>query len=469
MVATVVAPPADARADPPCRDRAGFWCLYGKPGLQDGGGLIGTNNGDTDLKMNEDWTFFNDATRSVSNKSGSYLGLYNDIEFKGLMACLPPSSSMARIGAGVSSLRVHPSKAAACTTRAKTEQPNRGPVADPKPRHSATPSARPRKSEDLASVSPSIAPTKQPGQALPSLDAPAPQLPSAPPPVNTAKTKPTAGESSGIAWGPVAAIAAGVFALLVLGISGLILGRRHRHEKTAATPAPRTATDPEAAARVHRALLLLAIDCEQEQRDVPKARAVTIDAKDVSLHLAARDEAPPQPWRADSGGRRWYLPAADIDELTDDVSPEFPYPLLAALRPGVWANLGALPGPVALAGNRKAARKAAIEMARRLREDPWHLSVRVRMVGFPPDESVEPEGGTELGRVVFIDDSMKVPDKAPPGSAVVAVGEPDGAGTVWQVRYDGSITMPGNLLAKRSDDSAPAPADSAASAAAGGK
>ncbi|MFI0485449.1 peptidase inhibitor family I36 protein [Actinomadura sp. 9N215] len=474
VAAAVVGPPpsvrADAGADVPCRDNDGFWCLYGKPNLEDGGGLIGTNNGDTDLKMDGDWWFFNDGTRSVSNRSGSFLGLYDDIDFKGLMACLPPHSSMSMIGPGVSSLRVHPTSGAACVRSGSAGRPKpkkSDPATAPTPEKTATPTEQPKKTEE---------PDPSPSLALPPVDAVKPKLPSAPP-VNASATKSAGDESGGVAWGAVAAIGGVVATLLALGIGGWIVGRRRRP----AVPVPRTATDAGAAGRVHTALLLLAIDCDQEKRDVPKVRAVTIDAAEVTLHLAAADGNAPQPWRVAPGGLRWHLSVTDIDELTEDVDPAAPYPLLAAVRPGMWVNLAALPGPIALTGNRKAARKAAVEMARRLREDPWHWSVRVRMVGFPLEATIEPEAGTERGRVVFINDGMEVPDKTPPGSAVVAVGRTNGAGTIWRVRFGGSIVPPTDLLAKGpsapsgtgsgSDDSSAASAASAGSdvPAAGGE
>ncbi|TYB44076.1 peptidase inhibitor family I36 protein [Actinomadura chibensis] len=453
VAAAVAGPPARARDDVPCRDHEGFWCLYGKPGLRDGGGLIGTNNGDTDLKMDGDWTFFNDQTRSVSNRSGSYLGLYDDIDFKGLMACLPPSSTLNGIGAGVSSLRVHPTSGAACGRPASAGRPKpkkTRPVEKPTPEKSDLPADRPKKSEEPADPSPSL--------ALPSLDA-MPKLPSAPP-VNASADR-SADDSGGVPWGTVAAIGGTVATLLALGAGGWALGRR----RAAAVPAPRTSTDPGAAGRVHAALLLLAVDCEQAGRDVPKVRAVTIDDAEVTLHLAAADEAAPQPWRAAPGARRWRLLVSDIDELTDDVHPVAPYPLLAGLRPGTWVNLAAYPGPIALVGGRKAARKAALGMARRLRADPWHWSVRVRTVGFPPEASIEPEEGAERGRVVFIDDGMEVPGKIPPGSAVVSVGRPERAGTIWRVRRDGTVVPPAELLAKDAgppDAEAPGPGPAAA-------
>ncbi|MGH3242182.1 MAG: peptidase inhibitor family I36 protein [Spirillospora sp.] len=455
VAASIVGPPPSVRADVPCRDQDGFWCLYGKNFLEDGGGLIGTNNGDTDLKMDGDWGFFNDRTRSVSNRSGSFLGLYDDINFKGLMACLPPHSSMGRIGAGVSSLRVHPTSGEACVRAGGAGRPKpkkSEPVVEPTPEKTPAQSVRPKNTAK---------PDASPTLPLPSL---APQLPTAPP-VDASATKPAAGRSDGIGWTAPVAIAGSLVTILALGFGGLLLGRRRR----AAVPLPRTATDPGAALRVHNALLLLAIDCEQERRDVPKVRAVTIDDAEVVLHLSAADGKAPQPWRVAPGGTRWHLPVTGIDELSGNVDPATaPYPLLAALRPGMWANLAALPGPIALTGHRNAARKAAVEMARRLREDPWHGSVRVRMMGFAPEATIEPEAGTERGRVVFIDDGMEVPDRPPPGSVVVSVGRPERAGTIWHVRSNGTIAVPADLLAKGpatdSGTDHSAPADAGASA-----
>src|SRR5437868_6447397 len=230
VAATLVGAPASARADVACRDNDGWWCLYGKPDLQDGGALIGTNNGDTDLKMDGDWSFFNDGTRSAINRSGSYVGLYNDIEFKDLMACLPPRTRLMQIRAGVSSLRIHPSRSAACIgPRAAKPEP-----LDPKPTPktspedtggaAVTPSRKPKaqKPDPAASVSPTL--------DLPQVDDPAPQLPSAPP-VNAGATKAPA-DQGGVAWGAVAAVsAAAVAALLLLaglGVGGWMFGRRRR-------------------------------------------------------------------------------------------------------------------------------------------------------------------------------------------------------------------------------------------------
>ncbi|WP_067463715.1 peptidase inhibitor family I36 protein [Actinomadura macra] len=458
VAAALVSAPAGVRADVACRDNKGWWCLYGKPDLQDGGGLIGTNNGDTDLKMDGDWSFFNDGTRSATNRSDSFVGLYNDIDFKGLISCLPPNTRLRRIDDGVSSLRIHPSRGAACLGSGGAVEPELidtgpGPTAPRKRPGTAKPASPVQKPKPQES--PRATPDPSPEDALPSLDDKAPRLPSAPP-VRIAAPR-AAAKGDGPPWGLVAAVAGAVTVLLLLvglGVVGGVFVRRRRPVSV-----PRTATDPGAAPRVHRALLLLAVDCEQEKREVPKVRAVTIDATEVTLHLSAADQRAPQPWRVAPGGRSWRLLVTDIDELTDDADPAAPYPLLAMVRPGMWANLAALPGPIALAGSRKAARRAAVELARGLRENPWREGVRVRMVGFPPEASIEPDEGTERGRVVFINDGMEVPAKTPPGSAVVAVGRPDRVGTTWRVRSDGSIVPPFDLLVK---DAAPASTDPAA-------
>ncbi|QXJ21414.1 peptidase inhibitor family I36 protein [Actinomadura graeca] len=458
---SVAAVPADARAATACRDNKGWWCLYGKPDLQDGGGLIGTNNGDTDLKMEKDWSFFNDGTRSAINRTDSYVGLYDDIEFKGLISCLPPRTRLREFRGGVSSLRIHPSRGAACLGSGGAVQPE---LLDTGPSPTAAPRRSPRREQPArptAKPEPTATPETgepSPELALPSVDGPASPLPS-PPPVKIAVPRSAAGKD-GVSWQPVAAVAAGmtgVLALAVLGVGGWVFGRRYR-----AGQGPRTAADPGAALRVHRALLLLAVDCEQDGREVPKARAVTIDEAEVALHLAAADENAPEPWRVAPGGRRWLLSVADIDEITGDSVPAAPYPLLALVRPGMWVNLAALPGPIALAGNRKAARKAALALARGMRENPWREGVRVRTVGFPPEAVTGPEDGAERGRVVIIDDGMQVPAKTPPGSAVVAVGRPERVGTTWRVRFDGSIVPPAEVLEK---DPAPATAGPAAAGA----
>ncbi|MFI0409276.1 hypothetical protein [Actinomadura sp. 3N508] len=39
VAAAIVGPPPNVRAEVPCRDNDGFWCLHGKPDPADGGGL----------------------------------------------------------------------------------------------------------------------------------------------------------------------------------------------------------------------------------------------------------------------------------------------------------------------------------------------------------------------------------------------------------------------------------------------
>ncbi|WP_147449549.1 peptidase inhibitor family I36 protein [Actinomadura pelletieri] len=440
---------ADARADTTCRDDDGWWCLYGKPDLKDGGGLIATNNPDTDLKMDENWSFFNDATRSASNRTSSFVGLYDDIEFRGMMACLPPGTWVGGLRAGVSSLRIHPGRDEACTG------PRSGALPRPvrfDPETEPTPEGDEETGEREAPKSPSgkpkptkkpVKPSASPKLDLPPMVAPSSLLPQAPP---LAVPRAAAEKDDGVP--PALAIAVVAFlALAGLGIGGWLFGLR----RYGAGPVPRTATDPGAIFRVHHALLCMADWCEQDGRDVPRVRAVTIDATEVTLHLAASDVEAPGPWRVAPGGRTWHLFVSDIDGLTTGTDRLAPYPLLVPVRPGMWLNLAAFPGPVALTGHRKAARGAAVTLARRLRESPWREGVRVRTVGFPPEASVEAEAGTELARVVFINDGMQVPGKIPPGSAVVAVGLPDGAGTVWRVRFGGSVVPPAEVFGKSPD------------------
>jgi hypothetical protein len=449
VAVAVMGLPAHARADTACRDDDGWWCLYGRSGLEDGGGLIATNNPDTDLKMDGDWSFFNDATRSVSNRTDSYVGLYDDIEFQGLMACLPPGTWAPAIDSGVSSLRIHPGRGEACDGENDGSEPQvlkidpePPPTERPKDADAGKTPTEPRKKPEHTEKP---TPTASPSLNLPPLVAPG----SRPAPNGGAATEPAAAKDDGAPVAIAAALAA-FLALAGLGVGGRLFGRR----RSGAVPVPRTATDPGAAHRVHRALLLLVDVCERNGRDVPAARAATIDAAEVTLYLATVDMAAPPPWRAAPGGRRWSLFVAEIGGLVDAAGLDAPYPLMAMIRPGMWVNLAAYPAPIALTGNRNSARKAAVGLAQRLRESPWHGGVRVRTVGFGPDAPVgpetppEPEEGTERGRVVFINDGMQVPGKVPPGSAVVSVGRPDGAGTTWRVRFDGSVVPPPELRVK---------------------
>lgn len=447
----LTAPPAHAGE---CRDNAGWWCLYADPGLQ--GLLIGTNNPGADVELIGKYAGLNDRADSVINRTSSYMGLYEDAGFGKPMLCLPPNSSTNQLPSDkVTSIRMRPGRAAACGGSAPAQQPapKRTPkqqqedgASAAKPKVSKTPSGKAK-----VSAPPEVsAPAAPPTGALPELDQPNPAV-ALPEPAGTHPARPvsaTSDDEGGLGTGTVIVIGvgAGVIALLAaLAVAGIFV--RRRGEPASRAPRQKAVApgaDPEATRRVDRALRLLAVDCEQERREVPAVRTVLLADTALTLVLAAPDPDAPQPWRAD--GDRWTLAASDITELTDDIGPHRPFPLLVAVRPDTWVNLAETPGPIALDGTRGNARRAVRTLSGLLGNSPWSDGVRIRMVGFGGSSAdlgdTDVGDGGERGRVVFVDDGRAVPANVPAGCAVIAVGRVPGARTTWPVRSGGALAVP---------------------------
>ncbi|CND48980.1 Uncharacterised protein [Mycobacterium tuberculosis] len=441
------APPAHAGE---CRDNAGWWCLYADPGLQHL--LIGTNNPGADVELIGQHAGLNDRADSAINRTSSYMGLYEDAGFEKPMLCLPPHSSTNQLPSDkVTSIRMRPERAAACGGSAPAQQP--APKRTPKQREEGASTGKPKVSKSPSgqtrvSAPPQVSAPASPTGALPELDQPDPAV-ALPELAGTHPAKPvsaTSDDEGGLGGGTVIVIgvAAGVIALLAaLAVAGIFARRRGGP----AGPAPKqkavpAGADPESARRVDRALRLLAVDCEQEGREVPAVRTVLLTDTALTLVLAAPDAEAPQPWRAD--GDRWTLAASDITELTDDVGPHRPFPLLVAVRPDTWVNLAETPGPIALDGTRGNARRAVRALSGLLANSPWSDGVRIRMIGFGGSTAGEAgvDEGDERGRVVFVDDGRAVPANVPAGCAVIAVGRVPGARTTWPVRSGGALAVP---------------------------
>ncbi|GAA1847684.1 peptidase inhibitor family I36 protein [Actinomadura bangladeshensis] len=447
----LTAPPAHAGE---CRDNAGWWCLYADPGLQ--GLLIGTNNPGADVELIGQYGGLNDRADSVINRTSSYMGLYEDAGFQKPMLCLPPNSSTNQLPSDkVTSIRMRPGRAAACGGSAPAQQaaPKRTPkqqeeegASSGKPKVSKSPSAKAKVSAPSQVPAPDATPTG----TLPELDEPTPAV-ALPELAGTHPARPvsaTSDDKGGLGTGAliVIGVGAGVIALLAaLAVAGIFVRRRGasaRREPKQRAVAP--GADPEATRRVDRALRLLAVDCEQEHREVPAVRTVLLADTALTLVLAAPDADAPQPWRAD--GDRWTLAASDITELTDDIGPHRPFPLLVAVRPDTWVNLAETPGPIALDGTRGNARRAVRALSGLLGNSPWSDGVRIRMVGFGGSTAglgdADVGDGEERARVVFVDDGRAVPANVPAGCAVIAVGRVPGARTTWPVRSGGALAVP---------------------------
>jgi Peptidase inhibitor family I36 len=433
-------------------------CLYADNGEQQG--IWATNNPEYDVDLSTGDGGLNDRAKSAVNNRSGYMGIYQDARFKGLIACLGPYQHNYTLPLGTTSLRHHADRVAACGAPAVTTTPKPKPKPTrqtPKPAKAPV-TKRPQVQSDPAPVRIAPAPAPPPDLALPPLPEasappPAPEVLAAP--TNVAANAPAPrgeGKDKGIAGALVAAVAAGtVVAALAALFGGALVVRRYRRGSL-------LRDDPAAALRVDRGLRLLAVDCEQENRPLPVVRMVTIDDEVLTVRLTTPDPDPPQPWRTSRDGSRWILSVSDITELTDDVGATRPYPLLAPVRAGTWVNLAAIPGPISLDGSRRASRRAALSLVRRLRASPWAEGVRIRMIGFhdhpqPPDHP-QPSGlandtgvaestGAERGRVVLIDEGRQVPKTVPARAVVIAVGKISGVGTTWQVLPGGVIEVSG--------------------------
>ncbi|RMI38936.1 hypothetical protein EBO15_31180 [Actinomadura harenae] len=453
----------------------GWSCVFADNGEQDG--LWATNNPGYDHDMAGDQ--INDRTQSAVNMGSGYMGLYRDSPFQGLVACLGPKTRNYHIPAGtVTGIRYHPSRTAACGAPAHKPSPKHHPAAPPATtKHTpAGDSTSPGKSKGKVKASPTLpdAPGATP-LPQPTSSGELPQVARGTPgnSVNVAAPSDAGHGKSGT--GTVVAVvgaAAGVLLMAGLLVTGVLFARRRKDGAAARTRRP--ATGPDAAQTVDRGLRLMAVDCEEAGRPMPRIRAVGLADGTLSVLLTAPDTEAPDPWRADADGTCWRLAAGEITELTDDVrDAPAPLPLLAPAGPGLWVDLRSVPGPISLSGPRSAVRKAARALADGLRASPWSRGVRIRAAGAadvgtgPGTDGTEDDGAEERGRVVFVADDMEVPRTAPPGGVVVALGKVAGAGTRWPVRPDGTLRVPEQIPAEPTlKDQAQPPAPSAAAGSA---
>ncbi len=91
----------------------------------------------------------------------------------------------------------------------------------------------------------------------------------------------------------------------------------------------RAVSDVEARELVDNGLRSLAHACHQAGREVPRIAVVSVTSQDVAVHLAARDDAPPEGWRVEDGGRTW-VHAADFDAALVAGTPH-PTPMLVTV------------------------------------------------------------------------------------------------------------------------------------------
>lgn len=434
----------------------GWSCVFADNGEQDG--LWATNNPDYDHDFAGDQV--NDRTKSAVNMGSGYMGLYRDSPYQGLVACLGPKSRNYHIPDGtVTGIRYHPSRSAACgASPRRRASPKHTAGNNPPPsskQTAADDNGTPGKKKDgknsAAPPSPDT-PTSLP-LPQPTSSAELPQVAQGSPGVNVAATSASGHGKSGT--GTVLAIvgaAAGALMMVGLLVAGVLFARRRKDGP--APPRPRRpATGPEAARTVDRGLRLLAVDCEEAGRPMPRIRAVGLADGRLSVLLTAPDMDAPEPWKADPGGTCWRLPASEITELTDDVrDAPAPLPLLAPVGPGLWVDLRSVPGPISLSGSRSAVRKAARTLAGGLRTSPWSRGVQIRTAGSadigPAGADTGADGIEERGRVVFVAEDMKVPQTAPVGGVVIALGKVAGAGTRWPVRADGTPRVPEQIPAE---------------------
>ncbi|MFC4909618.1 peptidase inhibitor family I36 protein [Actinomadura gamaensis] len=448
----------------------GWSCVFGDNGEQDG--LWATNNGDYDHDMaGEAW---NDRTRSAVNRGSGYMGLYRDSPYQGLVACLPPGTRNYHIPFGVvTGIRYHPSRVAACGAAPK-KTPHKAPPTTPhkkttEDKQAKSPSPKDTDKVQVPSDGPTLPPSTQPSASV----LPLPQVAQgdqAKGQVPVAATGPESHEKKDNTATVVAIVGAGA-AVVLLGllVAGLLVARRKRGPVSRPR---RVAIGPEDLRAVDRGLRLLAVDCADLNKPLPRVRAVALRDAELVVVPAEPSSDAPTPWKAAADGTTWRLPVSEITELTDDVrNAPAPFPLLVPVEPGTWVNLLAVPGPVSLAGSRSAVRKSARGLAEGLRQGPWSTGVRIRTVGTVDiGSAAEPETGTgdgtpEHGRVVFIADDMRAPREAPPGGAIVALGEVSGSGTRWSVRADGTVRDAEPVLSGReagTPEGAPEPGDASA-------
>jgi hypothetical protein len=447
-----------ARADG-CAD--GWWCFYSSPSAD----MAGTNNTDDDWALTDRWEYLHTQTNEVLNLTNAYLGLYRSTDFTGMFMCLAPYTEGKFPAGMLAAVKAHSTKDEACGAPVHPSAP--GPVIPGgHPSGSTSQHASPHASHKPAgtSQSPGPMPTLTPTAAQPSQSAQLPMVAGGFPPMpggaTVIRSRHVAASSSDGTGGKVAlivaiAIVGGVLAALAALAATLLRGRNSDRNSGGSESRSnrsggrlwRSRSEPDDTAMIDRALRLLAVDCEQEQREVPALERLSVEETSLVLHLGQDDLDAPIPWKAEEE-RVWRLAISDVAELTGDTDLRAPYPMLVPIDTDqglMWVNLAASPGLIGLTGSARSTRRLVRAMAGALRSNPWSADVQVRMIGFDveftgftPDQEGEPED--ERGRVVFLADTeVGRPVTLPPGCVAVVLGQPETDGWHWKTRRGGRV------------------------------
>lgn len=134
---------------------------------------------------------------------------------------------------------------------------------------------------------------------------------------------------------------------------------------------------------VQVALQALVTGCRSERLPLPIVARLMVNESRVELHLAAPLGEPPQPWTGH--GHVWSLEIESVVEEPVAAPGLDPYPALVYLGTvddrAAFADLGAAPGLVEIAGPDDEVRVTLARLARSLGDAPWSRGVEVVTVG----------------------------------------------------------------------------------------
>jgi hypothetical protein len=150
----------------------------------------------------------------------------------------------------------------------------------------------------------------------------------------------------------------------------------------------RIGADPDAVRFLDRALRALSASLAAEGRALPTVYAAWITPDALHLQLAWAEGEPPDPWLTGQDATFWRLERAALPESAD-TSAAAPFPGLAGLGTldgaRLLLNLEAVPGVVALRGERADRTAVLASIASELATNGWSDRMTVTLVGFEAD------------------------------------------------------------------------------------
>jgi hypothetical protein len=173
--------------------------------------------------------------------------------------------------------------------------------------------------------------------------------------------------------------------------------RSASHVDGAQQPVPAGGRDAAAARAVDHALRVLAAGIRKASRTFPPVYAVLLEADQVRLRLAAVDDDPPEPWKADDRALVWSAHKSILESTSVDEAVDVHQRRLVTLgvdgAAAVFLDLVQADGIIGLSGERRPLHQLAAAWIAELADQVLPGTGRVLLVGVDPPAALVSSGG----------------------------------------------------------------------------